>query len=226
MNETVIVALIVAVFAPILNEARKDRRDAKLAIKAEAQRQLERTEEREAREEVVAKAEAVVLQAEEAARLNEERQNQIAAQTAEAASLLLERQALTDQQSDVVAGQAAEAARLLLAFNEVFTESQIDLHHKLNGIQEGIAEVHTFVDGDMTAARQAELNMTRLVLTATKRILDMDREAGRLPSQSDIEAVAAAEDRIKELRVIMADRLAQQKIVEAQAAAAVVKAPQ
>jgi hypothetical protein len=79
---------------------------------------------------------------------------------------------------------------------------------------EQLKDIHTLVNSDMTAARQSELDQTRLVLTMTEKVIALDEAAGRAASASDLEAVATAKDRVEELRVMLADRLAAQDKVE------------
>jgi hypothetical protein len=73
-----------------------------------------------------------------------------------------------------------------------------------------LQDIHTLVNSDMTAARQAELTTTRLLILALKRIVD--------PDTATEEAIIGAEKRATELEQILADRLVAQRKVEAAAA--------
>jgi hypothetical protein len=73
-----------------------------------------------------------------------------------------------------------------------------------------LKDIHTLVNSDMTAARQAELTTTRLLAAALRRL------AAVRPQDVDLaEAIAAADARAMELEQILADRLVAQRKVEA-----------
>jgi hypothetical protein len=127
------------------------------------------------------------------------RQDAVAAQAAEAARLLLEQQRATTAAAERVA--------------RVTAETSADAAEQLKAI-------HTLVNSDMTAARSGELAQNRLLLVALKKVIELDRAAGRPPTKDDREAVTGVELRIAELEAVLADRLAAQRKVEAAAAAA------
>jgi hypothetical protein len=128
-------------------------------------------------------------------------------------ALLLGRQRQSDKRQDwarqdQVAARAAEAADALVASNEevarvAATASRIQL--------EKLGEIHTLVNSDMTASRTNEMNATILLAAVLRRLHD--------PTAEDSAAIDLADARITELRAILADRLIQQKAVEAQQAA-------
>ena len=68
--------------------------------------------------------------------------------------------------------------------------------------------IHTLVNSDMTAARTAERDSLKLLVIALKRI----------GQPEDIKELKEAEDRIEELNQILADRMAAQLKVDAEAA--------
>jgi hypothetical protein len=122
------------------------------------------------------------------------RQDAVAEQAAKAAKLLLDAQAAqkarTDQVAKVAAQQSASVALQL-------------------------QDIHTLVNSDMTAARQELLDQTRILLGIYERTIQADKDAGRTPRPEDVEALSDARAKVEELNAILADRLAQQKIVEA-----------
>jgi hypothetical protein len=122
-----------------------------------------------------------------------ERQEAVADKAAQAADLLLAEQRATRERTDEVAKLAAEQAAL--------TASQL-------------TQIHTLVNSDMTAARQELLDQTRLLVTMYEKTVDDDRMAGREPLPGDVKALDDAKAKVTELQRILADRLAQQRIVE------------
>jgi len=79
-----------------------------------------------------------------------------------------------------------------------------------------LRQIHTLVNSDMTAARQGELDQTRLSLILLRKIVAMGAIAGRSATVDELAAIEETEKRITELEGILADRLAQLKIVEAE----------
>ena len=76
--------------------------------------------------------------------------------------------------------------------------AQKDNTHRLD-------EIHTLVNSDMTAARQSELNQTRLTLATMRKVVAISKTP---PSPEDLAAIESTESRILELETIIADRLA------------------
>jgi hypothetical protein len=120
---------------------------------------------------------------------------------------------------DKVAEQAAEAAELLLA-------AQKESIARTDAVAERVAAatstttaqlnaIHTLVNSDMTAARQSELDQTRVTLAVLRKVVALDLAAGRDPAEADRATIDATEARIAELEAILEDRLAQQQAVEA-----------
>lgn len=132
------------------------------------------------------------------------RQDEVAAQAAKAAQLLLERQ-------DAVAAQAAEAAQLLLIANERVANTARATNEKLDTI-------HTLVNSNMTAAMQAELDARAGQLVTMKEIIALRREHGADPTPEASAAVTAATERIRELQANLYERMAQNQMVEAEQA--------
>lgn len=79
-----------------------------------------------------------------------------------------------------------------------------------------LKQIHTLVNNDMTAARQAELDAKRDTLAALKRIVTAAQRNNEPVNTRDLEEIAANEQRIQELEGILADRLAQLRLVDAE----------
>ncbi len=133
-------------------------------------------------------------------------------------------QRLTWERDDAVAAQAAEAARLLLAAQrESIARTDLVAEHVAASTSltaNKLDAIHTLVNSDMTAARQSELDQTRVTLVMLRKVVALDRAAGREPTDTDTVTIETTEARIIELEAILADRLAQQRAVEAEARAA------
>ena len=82
-----------------------------------------------------------------------------------------------------------------------------------------LRQIHTLVNSDMTAARQGELDQTRVSLILLRKVVAMAETAGRVATADELAAIEETEKRVTELESILADRLAQMKIVEAEMAA-------
>lgn len=119
-----------------------------------------------------------------------------AQQAAHAAHLLVDAQKATIERTD-------EVARLV-------AESDTNTRGALQSIDEQTKKIHILVNSDMTAARTNERDQTRLTLIALKRVQALSASLGLVIDDSENQAIAAAEIRITELDVILADRLAAQ----------------
>jgi len=117
------------------------------------------------------------------------------------------------EREDKVAAKAEEAAKLLLQSNKAVAKIAADNTEKMLF---GLERIHTLVNSDMTAARSEQRDQARLTLAGLRKIIRLDEDAGREPSQDDLDAIEAAEKTIKKLDIILADRLAQQRKVEQQ----------
>jgi hypothetical protein len=134
------------------------------------------------------------------------RQDQVAAQAAEAARLLLERQ-------DAVAAQAAEAAELLLDANERVAKQSEDAAKVTNG---KLNQIHELVNSTLTAAIEDLRLATEQQLMLLRSVIELNREAGREPSPDLLAALPAVEEKVAELRSKLADRARQTEIADAQ----------
>jgi chemotaxis response regulator CheB len=123
------------------------------------------------------------------------REDAVAEQAAKAAKLLLDSQKETRLAAEKVARVAAEAA--------TSTDMQLERIHKL-------------VNSDMTSARTEQLKAEREKLVALKRIVALDKGAGRKPQAHDIVAIDSTTDGITALEALLGDRLHQQRAVEAE----------
>lgn len=126
------------------------------------------------------------------------RQDAVAKRTQEVAAKLLAAQQVTIAKTDEV----AVAAKL----SSAITATQLK-------------QIHILVNSDMTAARQGQLDQTRQTLILLKKIVTMAGEIGRPPSTDELLEIDETEKRIASLEAILADRLQQLKLVEAEQAA-------
>lgn len=122
-----------------------------------------------------------------------------------------------------VAVNAEKTARLLLG-NQQATAAAADEVARLAAVNAGKADtkldqIHTLVNSQMTAAKQAELDQTRAMLIVLKRITAIAALRGERADPDDLEAIRRTVSRIKELETELADRLQQLREVEAEAAA-------
>lgn len=117
------------------------------------------------------------------------------------------------KREDEVAKRAEKAAADLINSNKAVAKLAADNAEK---VMFGLERIHTLVNSDMTAARSEQRDQARLTLTGLRKIIKLDEDAGREPSQDDLDAIDAAEKTIKKLDTILADRLAQQRKVEQQ----------
>lgn len=122
-----------------------------------------------------------------------------------------------------VAAQAEKTARLLLE-NQQATAAAADEVARLAAVNAERADVkldqiHTLVNSQMTAARQAELDQTRAMLIVLKRVTALAALRGEHADPLDLEAIERTEKRIRELEAELAERLQRLREVEAEAAA-------
>jgi hypothetical protein len=101
---------------------------------------------------------------------------------------------------DAVAAKAAEAAALLLAANAEVATTAATANQKLDVI-------HGLVNSNMTAAMQAELDARDAQLVVMREVAELHRAAGREPTQTSMDAIAAITAKTHELRSTLADRL-------------------
>ncbi len=90
------------------------------------------------------------------------------------------------------------------------------LRKNLTTLNAQLTEIHTLVNSDMTAARQELLDQTEITLMMLRRVVEEARREGIEPDPDDVAAVVKTERRVKAMRGVLADRLAQQLVVEAQ----------
>lgn len=83
-----------------------------------------------------------------------------------------------------------------------------------------LERIHTLVNSDMTAARQSERDQTMAMTAVLRRVISLAQSRGQAPDVQDVEALQAAEKRVFDLDRILADRLAQMRLVNAEAAKA------
>jgi hypothetical protein len=122
--------------------------------------------------------------------------------------------------ADAVAEQAAIAAKLLHSSQQltIAKTDEVAAVARTNAADTAsqLKQIHTLVNSDMTAARQGELDQTKITLVGLNTIIEMAKAMGHEPTAAQLDAVAITEKHIIELEAILADRLAQMKIVEAE----------
>jgi hypothetical protein len=132
-----------------------------------------------------------------------------AKQAADAAQLLVKAQHETIARTDEVAKVAAASDALIQA--------------QLKSIDTQGKKIHILVNSDMTAARTNERDQARLTLLALKRVQALSTKLGLPVTIDEVDAIAAAEERIVELDQILADRLEAQRAVDRDTAASALK---
>lgn len=126
---------------------------------------------------------------------------EVATQTASAAKLLLDRQELDSFKT-------AEAARLLLAANERVAKNSGEMNGKLDVI-------HDLVNAKMTEAMQNEMDSEIKGLALMKEVLDLKEAAGRPASPVALGVIKKTEEKIAELKNMIAERMRQQELIDA-----------
>jgi hypothetical protein len=195
---TVAVAVFVAVFAPVITVLL-------LQLLTGRQRRAEKREDYKRQDEVALRAQnaanALVTQQQQVASAAAALVKEVAAQAETAARKLQNAQQATIARTDEVARLAE-----LRADRSDEKLDQIDLQAR---------RIHTLVNSDMTAARQSELDTTRVIVAVLRRVIALARDRGIQPDPKDVDALDAAERRAVELEQILADRLSQMRQVEA-----------
>ena len=130
------------------------------------------------------------------------RQDAVAAQAAEAARLLEERQDETER-------RAAEVASQLRVANTLVTQQNAVTNGKL-------AQIHELVNSNLTS--QMEEGHASLVqqLVLMREVVRLNHEAGRLPDNAALAAIATIEARVAELGAQLRDRAAATAAADAQ----------
>lgn len=115
------------------------------------------------------------------------------------------------QRQDEVARLAAATAARMLRQQQEMAEAAAE-QAETAGVK--LDAIHTLVNSDMTAARQSELDQTRVLLAVLRRVVHLSRARGQDPEAADLEALDSAEARAAELERMLADRLHQLRQVE------------
>jgi hypothetical protein len=159
---------------------------------------------REDRDAEWARQDLVAEKAERARIALAESQKRIADQAAETASLLVAAQEETIRRTNEVADlAAARDAKVSLQLGKIDAQAQ---------------RIHTLVNSDMTAARQSERDGVIAMAAVLRKVIALAVRNGLEPDPADVQALEAAERRANELDQILADRLHQQRVIEAEAA--------
>ena len=99
------------------------------------------------------------------------------------------------RREDELAAKLAEAARQA-------TRRDTQTNIKLD-------EIHTLVNSEMTAARQAQLTIAQAMLVVLQRVVATAYSKGQDPDPEDLAAIEATKESIDELKGILADRMVQ-----------------
>lgn len=112
------------------------------------------------------------------------------------------------ERQDKVAAQAAEAASLLLAANERVAKASGEMKEQLNGLDKKVDVVHTWVNSKMTEEMQNRLEemQNRLgemqrSLVGLQEIVSLKKDVGHEPSPEALAAIADMKLRIEELKL-------------------------
>lgn len=176
-----------ALIIPRLFDSRSKAKEVEAARKA---KELELEAERLSKEQDWARQDEVAKRVEDTA-----------IQTAAAAQLLLDRQALESLRT-------AEAARLLLAANERVANSTGATNERLDVI-------HALVNNEKTQGMYTQLNETRRGLISLREIVSLKEERGKQPSVEALAEIRATEERISKLQADILDREQQQAAIDA-----------
>lgn len=125
------------------------------------------------------------------------------------APLLLARRTERQQRSDRLADYERQDEVARLAARAVAAQAY---QARLAG--EKLDKIHTLVNSDMTAARQSELDQTRVLVAVLRRVVALSRQRGH-QDLADVEALERASARAGELEAMLADRLHQLRESEA-----------
>ena len=176
-QNTLIIALLIpilGVLSPLLI-ASQINRNARATKKLDWERQ----------DEVASRAEAVALQA------------------AEAAKLVVERQDALDIKTDAVAAQAASTAELVVERHNVLDKKTDEVARLVasstSETNQQLATIHGLVNSQMTQAIRSELDATRDTLALMSEVIVMHKKAGVEPNVEVMAAFRGREAKIKEL---------------------------
>jgi D-alanyl-D-alanine carboxypeptidase/D-alanyl-D-alanine-endopeptidase (penicillin-binding protein 4) len=182
-------------------------------------RDAKELEDRRRQDEVARLVAAAATQAQDAAALLAQQQEaqrvaaeEVAAEVRAAAAQAAEAAVLLKRAQEEAATERAEVAATA-------AEVAANVDHKMTELGQLTEKVHKLVNSDMTAARLDQKNEAVGRLKTLERIVAIDEAAGRTPAVADLEEIEATRAKIEELTAILADRLIQQRAVEAQSQA-------
>ena len=205
------------------------------------QRHKERQEDWKRQDDVAQKADdAVKAQAASAAQAAKKAE-EVARQTAEAATLLAQRQdetaaaarLLIDKQAQQAAEQANQAvkaaadARLLLESNDRIARATADsadattdllnkTNNKIDITKATVDVVHTLVNSKMTAEMESNLDAVKRLLAMMHEVADLHKAAGHDPTPEALADIEATTTRVEKLATDLAHRREQQDTATAQ----------
>jgi hypothetical protein len=133
--------------------------------------------------------------------------------------LAASKQAEWAHQDAIAAAAAADAQKAA-----GISQSNLEANQRIAASSEvtlgRVNSIHTLVNSDRTASLQGELDATAVSLLLLRKVIALNEAAGRPATPDDVGAVNATVARIATLRDTLANRIAQTKIAEQQAATA------
>jgi hypothetical protein len=136
------------------------------------------------------------------------------------------RQDLVAARAEEVADTAATAAQLLLVRQQDADQAAAELMARTDEVarvaaradratQSQLHQIHVLVNSELTASRTREMERTIELASSKRKIIRLHEEAGTAATMEELAEVETMEAKIDDLRAILADRLVQQRIVEA-----------
>jgi hypothetical protein len=98
-------------------------------------------------------------------------------------------------------------------------DAAVETGAKLDGLGVQTARIHTLVNSEMTAARQAQLDEAEQVIVMLRRVIALTTDKGLPADAADIETLRQAVNRRDQLEAILAERMRQFHLAEAEAEA-------
>jgi hypothetical protein len=130
------------------------------------------------------------------------------------------RQDQVAQRTEDVAAQAAQAARLLIESNRkiarVQGETAVEAARIATEASAKLDQIHVLVNSSMTEAMQGELDAIERYLAMMRELIEVKRASGSEPTAAALALVTATQDKLDGLRSSMSDRMAQTEVADGQ----------
>jgi hypothetical protein len=124
------------------------------------------------------------------------------------------------EHQEEVARRAAKVAADLIASQKITADlaerTAAQTNTKLDQLDLQTKRIHTLVNSDMTAARQAQLDQARASVAILQRVIALARHRGVDPEPQDLMDLDDAQASVANLEIILADRMTQMRAVEAE----------